>query len=78
MKIYLKHKDKQGYYIEIDRLNSLYGEDVETFMKQREKYSSAKIKEVLFQPFLTKIHNTQNGIRTIDNIFSRLPPPRKI
>ena len=68
-----KHKDKQGYYIEIDRLNSLYGEDVETFMKQREKYSSAKIKEVLFQPFLTKIHNTQNGIQTIDGLFARLP-----
>ena len=68
-----KNKDKQGYYVEIERLNSLYGEDVETFMKQREKYSSAKIKEVLFQPFLTKIHNTQNGIQTIDGLFARLP-----
>jgi DNA polymerase elongation subunit (family B) len=68
-----KTKDKQGYYVEIERLNSLYGEDVETFMKQREKYSSSKIKEVLFQPFLTKIHNTQNGIQTIDGLFARLP-----
>ena len=47
-------------------------------MKQKEKYSSAKIKDLLFQPFLTKIYNSQNGIQTIDNIFARLPPPRKI
>ena len=68
-----KNKDKQGYYVEIERLNSLFGEDVETFMKQKEKYCSAKIKEILFQPFLTKIHNSQNGIQTIDGLFARLP-----
>jgi DNA polymerase elongation subunit (family B) len=68
-----KNKDKQGYYVEIERLNSLFGEDVETFMKQKEKYCSAKIKEVLFQPFLNKIHNSQNGIQTIDGLFARLP-----
>jgi len=67
-----KMKDRQNYYTEIDRLNSLYGEDIESFMKQREKYSSAKIKEVLFQPFLNKIHNSQNGIQTIDCLFSKL------
>jgi hypothetical protein len=42
-------------------------------MKQKEKYCSAKIKEVLFQPFLNKIHNSQNGIQTIDGLFARLP-----
>jgi hypothetical protein len=73
-----KNKDKQGYYVEIERLNSLFGEDVETFMKQKEKYCSAKIKEILFQPFLTKIHNVQNGIQTIDGLFARLPTrPKK-
>ena len=74
-----KNKEKQAYYIEINRLNSLFGEDVEVFMKQREKYCSAKIKELLFQPFLTKINNTQNGIQTIDGLFARLPMrPNKI
>ena len=61
----------------MDRLNTVY-DDVETFMKQKEKYCSAKIKELLFQPFLTKIHNTQNGIQTIDGLFARLPTrPKK-
>jgi hypothetical protein len=67
-----KTKEKNIYYIEMDRLNTVY-DDVETFMKQKEKYCSAKIKEVLFQPFLNKIHNSQNGIQTIDNLFARLP-----
>jgi hypothetical protein len=86
-KIYLhmnnKQKERQQYYSEMGRLEKEYllgeeGENIEKFMKVKEKYTSAKIKELLFQPFLTKIYNTQNGIQTIDNIFSRLPPPRKI
>ena len=86
-KIYLhmnnKQKERQQYYGEMDRLEKEYllgedGENIEKFMKLKEKYTSAKIKELLFQPFLTKIYNTQNGIQTIDNIFARLPPPRKI
>ena len=86
-KIYLhmnnKQKERQQYYSEMGRLEKEYllgeeGENIEKFMKVKEKYTSAKIKELLFQPFLTKIYNTQNGIQTIDNIFSRLPPARKI
>jgi DNA polymerase elongation subunit (family B) len=87
-KIYIhmnnKQKERQNYYAEIGRLEKEYlgeGQDeknIEKFMKQKEKYTSAKIKELLFQPFLTKIYNIQNGIQTIDNLFSRLPPSRKI
>jgi DNA polymerase elongation subunit (family B) len=86
-KIYIhmnnKQKERQNYYAEIERLEKEYlgeGQDeknIEKFMKQKEKYTSAKIKELLFQPFLTKIYNTQNGIQTIDNLFARLPPSRK-
>ena len=86
-KIYIhmnnKQKERQQYYAEIGRLEKEYlgeGQDeknIEKFMKQKEKYTSAKIKELLFQPFLTKIYNTQHGIQTIDNLFARLPPSRK-
>jgi DNA polymerase elongation subunit (family B) len=42
------------------------GGDLEVFMKKREKYTSAKIKALLFDEFLKKVFNTQNGIRTMD------------
>ena len=70
---YGKTKEKQAYYVEVDRLEKEYGHDVEVFMKHKEKYCSARVKEILFQPFLTKIYNTQNGVQTIDSIFARLP-----
>ena len=80
-KIYLymnRMKERQLYFSEIQKLEVEIENDIDKFMKQKEKYSSAKIKDLLFQPFLTKIYNSQNGIQTIDNIFARLPPPRKI
>ena len=43
--------------------------DLEAFMKKREKYTSAKVKILLFDKFLTKIFNEQNGIRTISDCF---------
>jgi DNA polymerase elongation subunit (family B) len=43
--------------------------DLEAFMKKREKYTSAKIKTLLFEKCLTKIFNEQNGIRTISECF---------
>jgi DNA polymerase elongation subunit (family B) len=45
--------------------------DLELFMKKREKYTSAKIKVLLFEKFLTKIFNEQNRIQTINDCFSR-------
>jgi DNA polymerase elongation subunit (family B) len=43
--------------------------DLEVFMKKREKYTSAKIKMLLFDKFLTKIFNQQNGVRTMNEFF---------
>jgi DNA polymerase elongation subunit (family B) len=43
--------------------------DLEAFMKKREKYTSSKIKVLLFDKFLTKIYNEQNGVRTIADCF---------
>ena len=45
--------------------------DLEVFMKKKEKYCSKKIKEILFDKFLQKIFNAQNGIRTLDEIFRK-------
>ena len=47
-------------------LEETYGDDIETFMKKKEKYCSEKIKKMLFDQFLTKIYNKQNGIQTMD------------
>ena len=43
--------------------------DIEAFMKKREKYTSAKIKVLLFDKFLTKVFNQENGVRTMNEFF---------
>ena len=68
-----KTKDRQLYFQEMDDLEKQFGDDVEIYMKHREKYCSERVKGVLFQPFLTKIANTRQGIQTIDSMFARLP-----
>jgi DNA polymerase elongation subunit (family B) len=60
--IKLFRKDVQQMNIDTDG-------DLEAFMKKREKYTSAKIKTLLFEKCLTKIFNEQNGIRTISDCF---------
>jgi DNA polymerase elongation subunit (family B) len=60
--IKLFRKDVQQMNIDTDG-------DLEAFMKKREKYTSAKIKTLLFEKCLTKIFNEQNGIRTISECF---------
>ena len=43
--------------------------DLEIFMKKKEKYTTTKIKALLFDKFLMKIYQDQNGIRTIADCF---------
>ena len=62
--IKLFRKDVQQMNIDTDG-------DLEAFMKKREKYTSAKIKTLLFEKCLTKIFNEQNGIRTISDCFKK-------
>ena len=45
--------------------------DIETYMKKKEKYCSAKIKTLLFEGFLQKINNKTNKIRSIDDMFKK-------
>jgi len=74
-----RSKDRQQYFQEMDALEKQFGDDVEIYMKHREKYCSERVKGVLFQPFLTKISNTRQGIQTIDSMFARLPMrPKKV
>lgn len=45
--------------------------NMETFMKKKEKYCSTKIKSLLFDKFLQKIYNQQNGIRTLFECYGK-------
>jgi DNA polymerase elongation subunit (family B) len=54
---------------DVEQMNIDTDGDLEAFMKKREKYTSAKIKTLLFEKCLTKIFNEQNGIRTIFECF---------
>ena len=44
--------------------------DLEIFMKKKEKLCSAKVKVLLFDKFLEKIHNKQNQIQQITGFFT--------
>jgi hypothetical protein len=46
-------------------------DNLEIFMKKKEKYTTTKIKTLLFDKFLTKIFQQQNGIRTISDCFAQ-------
>ena len=61
-----KTKNIREYTKEMKILEETYGDDIETFMKKKEKYCSEKIKKMLFDQFLTKIYNKQHGIQTMD------------
>jgi DNA polymerase elongation subunit (family B) len=56
------------YYKDINQLQDEFP-DMETFMKKKEKYCSAKIKSLLFDKTLDKIYNTKHGIQTITSFF---------
>ena len=45
--------------------------DMETFMKKKEKYCSAKIKALLFDKVLNRIYNERNRIQPITSFFTR-------
>ena len=45
--------------------------DLETFMKNKEKYCSQKVKALLFDKVLNKIYNDKNKIQSITNFFAK-------
>jgi DNA polymerase elongation subunit (family B) len=44
--------------------------NLEILMKKREKYSSAKIKSLLFEKYLTKINHKRNNLQAITKFFN--------
>ena len=58
----------KSFQQELKKLEAEYP-DLETFMKQKEKLCSKKIKVLLFDKVLTKIYNQQNNIQPISKFF---------
>jgi len=58
------------YQKELAQLNKEYP-DLELFMKKKEKLSSQKIKVLLFDKVLTRIHQEKNGIQPITGFFQK-------
>jgi len=63
-------RELNSYKKEIKQLTEEFP-DIETFMKKKEKYCSAKIKTILFDNVLDKIYNKKHGIQTINQFFTR-------
>ena len=52
-------------------LANIESDDLEKYMKDKEKLCSSKVKILLFDKVLNKIHNEKNGIQTITSFFAR-------
>jgi len=74
-KIYTYKKKSQRDFVEyrqhVDRLWKESENDLEVFMKKREKYCSSHVKALLFDPFLTEIYNKQNGVQTLFQFYTK-------
>jgi DNA polymerase elongation subunit (family B) len=66
-----KRTSINAYKKEMAKLAEEYGDDLETFMKKKEKYCAAKVKQLLFDSTLEKIYNKKHGIQTLDTVFSK-------
>ena len=67
-----KYPKREGLITDFQRrIRSIQAEtsDLEEYMKRREKECSARVKQELFDPFLMKIHASQNGIRQLDSFW---------
>jgi hypothetical protein len=66
-----KRKEICTYQKEMEQMYNTCDKDLEIFMKKKEKYCSARVKMLLFDPFLTNIYNKQNGISTLLQFYSK-------
>ncbi len=62
----------KAYHKEMKKLNNEFGDDMETFMKKKEKYCASKVKILLFDKTLEKIYNEKNRIQTISQFFKKV------
>jgi DNA polymerase elongation subunit (family B) len=65
-----KHGIAKEYRKQIKKLGNDFP-DLELFMKKKEKISAAEVKKLIFDKIIQKVHNEQNGIRTINDFFSK-------
>lgn len=66
-----KQKDISDLHKLLETLYEDTNQDLELYMKKREKHCSAEVKKLLFDPFLTEIYNTQHGIQTLLQFYKR-------
>jgi DNA polymerase elongation subunit (family B) len=67
-----KRKLIPEFHREMNRLFEDSNRDLEIFNKKKEKYTTQRVKELLFDPFLTKLYNKQHKIQTISSMFQRM------
>ena len=65
-----KHGIAKEYRKQIKKLENDFP-DLEQFMKKREKISATEVKKLIFDKIIQKVYNEQNGIRTINDFFSK-------
>ena len=63
--------DYQQYRKTISGLRESCEDDLELFMKKREKYCSSQVKQLLFDPFLTDLYNKKHGIQTLMQFYKK-------
>ena len=67
------HRGKTGaiktYNKDIKKIESEYGDDLEEFMKRKEKYCSTKVKTILFDGILNRINNDKNSNMSLKSFF---------
>ena len=59
------------YRKELQQLSKECDNDIETFMKKKEKLSSQKVKVLIFDKVLTQIHQKKHGIQSITAFFGK-------
>jgi DNA polymerase elongation subunit (family B) len=64
-----KRRALREYKKAMEKLEKECAGDLELFMKKKEKVTSAEIKTLLFEKFLTKIYQSQNGLRTLTEFW---------
>lgn len=65
------YTDTKNLYPNAETVLEEYCKLSEQYMKKREKHCSSEVKKLLFDPFLTKIYNEQNGIQTLYQFYKR-------
>jgi len=66
-----KERKINAFRRKIKELEKECGGNLELFMKKREKLSSSEIKILLFDNFITKIQNAQNGMKTLHSFWNK-------